>query len=614
MKKEVYEFISKKTNDPIVGWRTCLWSGEEFAIFQWDVDMLDAISPTICGKKISLSLPTLCPTMRDLRRQLFKNERFLHQDVCEFTWDATISRFTNRHVYCNKARHDVDKRDQVELPYDSSKSVDDHLLYLMNETIYQDLIGSSSNVTNNAKYVNHASKQSNTYLLSNARDDQNCAYGRFITHCERVFDCTHLSHSKHCYECVWSSWLYNWFYCFNCLDSSDIYFCSDLVGCTYCIFCYGLQHASYCIHNKQVTKDEYESYLEDLDLGSYEKLEQHKQTYNKVCTWAVRQAIHNIWSEWVVGHQCSTSNDIFLWFELQSCNNMRYASTCFESQDLMDISAFGESSFKLYECSQSGKNSSHLIWCNMVGESHHMYYCMESKYCTHCFGCVNLYRKNYCIFNVQYSKEEYEKLLPTLIEEYVLENKWWEFFHLSLSPFPYNDTPAVDMYPPKIVINAAWEEHIFDEQWVWTITLDSDEEISSWTLSLWWEVAIPITWRTVRKDINIPTSMETISASELPDHINETTGQDLSKKAIVDKDGNKWRYIAMELEFYKKHGLALPRKHPNKRHIDRENLIPNKELFLRTCDKTWEEILSVYPQDVEFDVYSEEAYKNEIYW
>ena len=47
MKKEVYEFISKKNNDPIIERRACPWTGKEFAVFQSDVEMLDKLSPMI---------------------------------------------------------------------------------------------------------------------------------------------------------------------------------------------------------------------------------------------------------------------------------------------------------------------------------------------------------------------------------------------------------------------------------------------------------------------------------------------------------------------------------------------------------------------------------------
>ena len=47
MQKEVYEFISKQANDPIVEWRTCRRTGEEFPIYQGDIDLLNKIYPVI---------------------------------------------------------------------------------------------------------------------------------------------------------------------------------------------------------------------------------------------------------------------------------------------------------------------------------------------------------------------------------------------------------------------------------------------------------------------------------------------------------------------------------------------------------------------------------------
>jgi hypothetical protein len=47
MQKEVYEFISKQTQDPILERRTCEITGQEFPIFQGDKDMLDKLSPVI---------------------------------------------------------------------------------------------------------------------------------------------------------------------------------------------------------------------------------------------------------------------------------------------------------------------------------------------------------------------------------------------------------------------------------------------------------------------------------------------------------------------------------------------------------------------------------------
>ncbi|MBU0626266.1 hypothetical protein KKG31_00485 [Patescibacteria group bacterium] len=47
MQKEVYEFIRKTTNDPIVERRTCKRCADEFAITQIDMEALDKISPVL---------------------------------------------------------------------------------------------------------------------------------------------------------------------------------------------------------------------------------------------------------------------------------------------------------------------------------------------------------------------------------------------------------------------------------------------------------------------------------------------------------------------------------------------------------------------------------------
>ena len=44
--KEVYEYVSKKINDPIVERKKCRASWQEFPIYQSDLDFYDRVSPT----------------------------------------------------------------------------------------------------------------------------------------------------------------------------------------------------------------------------------------------------------------------------------------------------------------------------------------------------------------------------------------------------------------------------------------------------------------------------------------------------------------------------------------------------------------------------------------
>ena len=98
---------------------------------------------------------------------------------------------------------------------------------------------------------------------------------------------------------------------------------------------------------------------------------------------------------------------------------------------------------------------------------------------SHLFGCVGLRNKEYCILNKQYTKEEYEELVPKIIKQmnempYIskipnakiqmsnqiqnpnvkINNKpreivyrYGEFFPPELSPFCYNETIAQEYFP-----------------------------------------------------------------------------------------------------------------------------------------------------------------------
>ncbi len=71
---------------------------------------------------------------------------------------------------------------------------------------------------------------------------------------------------------------------------------------------------------------------------------------------------------------------------------------------------------------------------------------MDVKRSSNCFLCVNLENKKYCILNKQYSKEEYEVLVPQIIEHMQKTGEWGEFFPVCLSPFGYNETVAQEHF------------------------------------------------------------------------------------------------------------------------------------------------------------------------
>ena len=83
--------------------------------------------------------------------------------------------------------------------------------------------------------------------------------------------------------------------------------------------------------------------------------------------------------------------------------------------------------------------------CNFSWNISFSDYCDFCHYSKNLFGCEGLKRKEYCILNKQYSKEDYEALVPKIIEQMRATGEWGEFFPYSV--FAYNETLAQEYFP-----------------------------------------------------------------------------------------------------------------------------------------------------------------------
>lgn len=77
--------------------------------------------------------------------------------------------------------------------------------------------------------------------------------------------------------------------------------------------------------------------------------------------------------------------------ECTDCYNVQKSERCYECIDC----------FQCYNLAFSQE-------CNSCTDS---WFLLNCNNCQNCFGCVNLRNKSYCIFNKQYSKEEYQKII-----------------------------------------------------------------------------------------------------------------------------------------------------------------------------------------------------------
>jgi hypothetical protein len=298
-------------------------------------------------------------------------------------------------------------------------------------------------------------------------------------------------------------------------------------------------------------------------------------------------AVHNkVWCENVLG------NNIIQWKDLVFCSNCSWLENAKYSDWITngmhyvwDHSSFWENAKYCIECEWTWRNASNIYYSKHVFmDASNIFYSFQCCQNVHnLFWCVWVRNKSYCIFNKQYTKEEYEAEVSRIIDH--MQKTWerWEFFHPSISSFGYNETVAFEQYP--LEKNSAF--------------------------ALWY------TWQENESDISIPNDVIVVEKHNYPD----TTWSALldapnlmSYIFICEISWRPFRLQKAEIDFYKKHNILLPSKHPDVRHAERNKNEYHLTLYLRDSDLSWKEILSVYPPWNSQKVYSLEEYVQYKYW
>lgn len=122
--------------------------------------------------------------------------------------------------------------------------------------------------------------------------------------------------------------------------------------------------------------------------------------------------------------------DCYLLFNSDMNENCMYGSEIEHSKDCIDLT-MSENSQLSYE-SVDTMHSSKIFYSLDCEKSHDIWFSKDMVNCSDCVGCVNLRNKQYCIFNKQYTKEQYEVEVKKLgigaySENQKLQRKFAEF-------------------------------------------------------------------------------------------------------------------------------------------------------------------------------------------
>jgi hypothetical protein len=512
-------------------------------------------------EKIDVPPPTFCPECREIRRIAFRNERSLYRRACDLCKKTVVSRVSPDKpypMYCKECWWG-DGWDPLSFgrDYDFSKPFFEQFKELLFSVPHLSLY--NGNMVN-SDWVNQETDDKNCYLNVGGHYNENSAYNTYEIYGKDSFDCQWLPNSEFCYEDINCYRCYKTFYSRDCFDCRDIFFSSDCRNCSNCIGCAGLRNKQNYIFNKPVSKEEFMRFLEENPLSSAKNVARLGAMAADIWLTVPRRFSAVFKSVNSTGDNISASKNSNHVFNGEQVEDSKYLYITGWVRDSYDETSHGATELS-YECSSGGGvyGSKFVAYCMGTDplrqmHSFHLTYCFNDVECEYCFGCVCVRKKKYCILNKQYTKEEYEALVPK-IRQHMMDMpytdaggrvyRYGEFFPSDLSLFGYNETAAMDYYPLS-------REEATKRGYPWC---DYEQE----------------------------TKYE-FSDYEIPDDIRDVQDDILEKVLKCEVSGKPYRIIPMELAFYRRMGLPIPRRAPLERHHDRiAKLLPRK-LVSRTCE------------------------------
>ncbi|MDD4319723.1 MAG: hypothetical protein PHW10_05370 [Candidatus Peribacteraceae bacterium] len=553
----------------------CRQCQQQFDITPEDLAFYDKVSPVFNGKKELVPSPTFCRDCRLQRRLTWRNERCFYQRTCGLCGRNMVSIHAVESpfpVYCNKCWwSDACDGKNYGRVFDFSHSFFGQFQALRNATPQITLMNDDGVGSENCTYCQDYAFGKNCYYMIGSWESQNSYYCTESSDNSRhICDCTHVSNSELVYGSIDSRNLYHCAFLQDCENSSDCWFGFDLKGCRNCFCCINLRQKEFHIFNEPYSEEEYRKKIATFRLGSHQAI----------------QELHRRFQEWILTYP---RKNMFL----SNCENSE-GNHLFNSKDTFGFNAFNAEHCKFYDRGNSPKftydvfQSGRNLWCyeGMVPDDSYMalfcLWCWKCKNilysdnchnCEQCFGCVGLKRAKYCILNKQYSKEDYERIVPQIIAVMRGAGEWGEFFPTLLSSHAYNETIAPEYFPLT-------KEQVLAQGWRWR-----EED---------------------RREYRSATA-------DLPDDISDSSDEIAKAIFACDRCRKNYRIIPQELALYRNMPVPAPRCCSACRHTARQKLRTPYKLWERSCAKCAAKIKTAYAPERPEIVYCEECYLKEVY-
>ena len=510
-------------------------------------------------EKIKVPPPTFCSECRRQRRSAWRNNMSLYSGKCASCGKSAVTLYSPDSgivIYCNKCWWS-DKWDAKSFGpgYDFSRTFFQQYSELVKKVPHIAMVNDNGIASLNCEYTHDWWFAKNCYMSFSGWHVENVMYSVYMIY-----------GAKDCMDCLnifdQGSWLYE---CTNCDKSfrlrnsqfavacSESHFLYDCRNCTDSFMCAGLRNKKYNFKNVEYSKEEYEKILSGYKLDTFSGRERAQKEYDEFILVYPRRFAYIYHSVNSTGDLLTDSKNSKYCFASLDQENCRYIDNGAKDKDSYDLVLSGELS-ECYDSVTVDNSQLNLFGIFSVKNQDVRYtqHCHSSK---HLFGCIGLRNASYCIFNKQYTKEEYEILVPKIIAQmnempYVdkkgCEYRFGEFYPAELSPFGYNETVAQEQYPLlKSALNVEglrWQDNI---------------------------------QRTIGK--------ETLKTSDIPQTITETSDT-ITKEIFACIDcGRNYKIVGQELTFYRKMNIPIPHRCFHCRHTARIASRNPFKLWHRQC-------------------------------
>lgn len=539
--------------------RHCASCSQTFGISPRDEAFYATVGHVVNGTLHATPPPTLCPTCRNRRRMSWRNERCLYKRECDFSKKNIISLYapgTPYKVY-NADIWWSDKWSPFEFgrDFDFSRSFFEQFQELNMATPKLSLINDNNVQSVNCEYTTDFSFGKDCYYAFSTWYTEDLLYATFCNRSNHSCDISYSPECDNAYECVDCHSCNNSRYLTNCVNTSFSAFCYDLKNCQNCLFSHGLRGKEYYVENRFVGKEAYELALDALQLHTASGIAAAQKHFEDLIVLAPRRALNQKNCENCQGDYLRGCKDTDA-FDVMECENSRFLFRGETMKNCYDLETAGQCQL-CYECitcdNSYGCFSTIFSWKNT-----NVAYAVDCHGSQDLFGCVSLRNARYCILNKQYSKEEYETLVPKIIASMRNMGEWGEFFPLSMSPFAYNESLAMEYHP-----TTREETAVLGARW---------------------------------RDAN--TRQQIIQTAVIPDDIHAVSPDITNQILACDRCENNYKIIPRELAFYLNKGIPIPTACPECRHLSRSVGRRNpRRMFERACDHCATQIHTTYAPD-----------------